>query len=152
MTPLEFANQYLEMDTFIYPLEVDGADAQQATTDAGDWQHLRVARYRSGTSSWDKTLWQDISPRLPQLVSVKVKNIWGDTEDVTLTHEQLWRHFHCPFVGKGSPEQAQVTIQLVYRYHVVLIEGQNMREETLRSVSLMNAKHLVLGGDMAVLS
>jgi hypothetical protein len=115
MTPLEFANQYLEMDVFIYPLE---ADSEQANPDAaGDWQHLKVGRYRLGASSWDKTLWQDISPHLSQPVSVKVKNIRGDTEDVTLTREQLWRHFHYPFVGKGSPEQAQIAIQLIYRYH-----------------------------------
>lgn len=52
-------------------------------------------------------------------MTVRVKTIAGLVEDVPLTASAVWPHFRFPFVGKGSPEQAQIAIQLLYRYRRV---------------------------------
>jgi hypothetical protein len=118
MTPLEFANKYLDLEVYLYPLETGDADSPGPgnVPDEG-WRPLRVARYRLGKSNWPSQFWQDISPHVSDPITVKIETISDETQDVTLTPEELRRHFRYPFSGKGSPEQAQLAIQLVYRYH-----------------------------------
>lgn len=114
MTPYEFADQYLSLDTYFFQPD---ASAVPDYALAEGWQTLRVARYRLGRNSWAETLWNDIVTRLPKTVPVRVCTVQGLIEDIELTPGQAHRHFKYPFVGKGSPEQAQIAIQLVYRYH-----------------------------------
>jgi hypothetical protein len=127
MTPREFANRYLELDVYMYPLET-GDPGPGNVSEEGSSQ-LRVARYRLGESQWDNQFWQDISPHLSEPITLTIKTISDETQDVTLTREQLWRHFHPPFVGKGSPEQAQLAIQLVYRYHKAVFTPEQFVEK-----------------------
>jgi hypothetical protein len=114
MTPYEFADQYLNLDTYFF--QPDPGAVPDYTLDEG-WQTLRVARYRLGRNAWAETLWNDIATRLPKTIPIRVCTVQGLIEDIELTPAQAHRHFKYPFVGKGSPEQAQIAIQLVYRYH-----------------------------------
>jgi hypothetical protein len=124
MTPLAFAKKYLELEAYMYPLETgDGADdAGPGNVSEEGWRPLKVARYRLGPSTdgataWRIQFWQDIAPHLTGPTTFKIKTISDETQEVTLAPEQLHFHFGFPFSGKGSPEQAQLAIQLVYRYH-----------------------------------
>jgi hypothetical protein len=84
------------------------------------WQRLRADNYRLGRSTWDQAFWRDIKPHFKSPVQVKVKSIAGMIEDITFNSPQeAWPHFHYPFVGKGSPEQAQIAIQLIYHFRKV---------------------------------
>lgn len=84
------------------------------------WTATPVEHYRLGHSNWWQTFWQhDIAPKLGKTLKLKVKNMGGHPEEVEFTPHQLRRHFYPPFVGKGSPEQAQIAIQLTYRYRRV---------------------------------
>jgi hypothetical protein len=114
MTPLDFAKQYMGLQTYFY--QPDAGGPPRYSLQAG-WKTLKVVRYRLGASIWGSTLWQDISKRMGKSITVRVKTIVGATEDVTLSASEAWSHFRYPFVGKGSPEQAQIAIQLTYRYH-----------------------------------
>jgi len=114
MTPLDFAQLYLNLDTYIFtPDEIAKPDYPLAV----GWRKLRVAKYRLTESTWAETFWKEISKRLPQMVDVRVKTVEGYTEDALLTPKDLEQHFKSPFRGKGTPEEAQIAIQLVYRYH-----------------------------------
>jgi|SRR5215475_6925706 len=115
MTPREFANRYLELDVYMYPLATD--DPGPGNVSDEGWSQLRVARYRLGESTWPNQFWQDISPHASDPITLTIKTISDETQDLTLTPNELRRHFRYPFEGKGSPEQAQLAIQLVYRYH-----------------------------------
>ncbi len=115
LTPLQFANQYLELQAYVYPREDNGSGPVVPGVPAA-WKPLPVKRYRLGHSAWWQPLWADISKRLGKTVTVKVKTVAGITEEVALTSHEAQRHFYPPFVGKGSPEQAQIAIQLVYRF------------------------------------
>jgi len=118
MTPRESANKYLELEVYMYPLETGDGDATGPGNVADEgWLPLRVARYRLGKSDWPNQFWQDISPHVTAPVTLKIKTISDETQDVTLTSNELRRHFRYPLSGKGSPEPAQLAIQLVYRYH-----------------------------------
>src|SRR5262245_15798542 len=117
MTPAEFANKYLGLEVYMYPLETGEADSPwPGNVSEEGWLPLRIARYRLGESNWPNQFWQDISPHVSAPITVKIKTISDETEDVTLNATELRRHFRYPFSGKGSPEQAQLAIQLVYRY------------------------------------
>jgi len=114
MTPLEFAKRYLALDTYLFQPEPSALPDYALPQ---GWKKLRVARYRLGRNTWADTLWNDVVKYLPKMVDVRVKTLEGSTENVTLTPGQAHKHFKYPFVGKGTPEQAQIAIQLVYRYH-----------------------------------
>ena len=119
MTPLEFAKKYLDLEAYMYPLETDEGTGSPGPGNVPEgWRRLPVAKYRLGASGdWREKFWQDISSRLKGgQTTVKIKTISDEIQEVPLTREQLAFHFRFPFVGKGSPEQAQVAIQLVYWY------------------------------------
>ena len=81
-------------------------------------QTLKASNYRLGHSPWAEKFWsKDIKPDFNKPVTVRVKTIDGATEDITLSSTAAQQHFRWPFVGKGSPEQVQIAIQLVYRFH-----------------------------------
>jgi hypothetical protein len=119
MTPLAFAKKYLDLECYMYPLEKgDGADgAGPGNVSEEGWRPLKVARYRLGKSTWRGQFWQEIASRLTGPTVVTIKTIADEKREFTLTPQQLGNHFQYPFIGKGSPEQAQLAIQLVYRYH-----------------------------------
>jgi hypothetical protein len=118
MTPVEFANKYLDMDVYMYPLqEAGGGISKSSMVSEPGWKGLSVAKYRLGHSAWAQVLWRDIKPNFKNPVNCTVETIDGATREVRLTASQAWRHFYYPFVGKGSPEQAQIAIQLTYRFH-----------------------------------
>jgi hypothetical protein len=76
-----------------------------------------VRKYHLGLSSFRQPLWHDVATKVSQGAKVKVKTIDGQevTSDL-LNQTQLWNLFRFPFAGKGSPEQVQATIQLLYRF------------------------------------
>jgi hypothetical protein len=114
MTPLDFAQRYFSLDAYIFTPE---ESAKPDYLLAEGWRKLRVVKYHISESSWFSTFWADISNRLPQMVDVRVKTIDGNIDDVSLTQGEAQKHFYWPFLGKGTPEEAQIAIQLVYRYH-----------------------------------
>ncbi len=114
MTPLDFAQLYFKLDTYIFTPE---ASAKPDYPLSEGWRKLRVAKYRLTESPWAATFWTEISKRLPRMVEVRVKTVEGKTENVSLTQIDAEQHFRSPFRGKGTPEEAQIAIQLVYRYH-----------------------------------
>ena len=119
LTPLEFADKYRELETFLYPQELPEGVAPVYVPPKG-WTSTPVERYRLGHSNWWHAFWKhDIAPRLGKSLSLTIKNIYGHPQDVEFTPHQLANHFYPPFVGKGSPEQAQIAIQLTYRYRRV---------------------------------
>lgn len=121
MTPLEFAQKYYDLDVFLYPQELAAGGSPPAYVPPTGWQRLRADNYRLGASNWRETFWsQDIAPHFSKPVTVTVKSIDGDTEEIEFKKaSDAQRHFNAPFVGKGSPEQVQIAIQLVYRYRKV---------------------------------
>ncbi len=105
MTPLEFAKKYFDLEAFLSPLEMnEGESSGPGNVSEEGWRPLRVARYRLGTSSWPSQFWQDIAPHVRDPLTLTIKTIADETQDVTLSAETLRYHFHFPFVGKGSPE------------------------------------------------
>jgi hypothetical protein len=121
MSPKEFAEKYLNMRVYLYPAELTQAEEDKGGFDAPTgWQYVRCNNYRLGYSTQDEPLWRQVASHLDKLttfVEVTVRNIWGGHEIALLTPRELRRHFHQPFVGKGSPEQCQIAIQLIYRFH-----------------------------------
>ena len=115
LTPQEFADKYLTMSVYIYPPEAGGPD-NSALAPSG-WQEVRVANYRLGSSAYRERFWRDIASRVKEKTDVKLITISGARVEETLTLNQLFNHFRHPWVGKGSPEQVQIAIQLLYRYH-----------------------------------
>ena len=115
LSPDAFADKYLEMQVYIYPPEPKGPD-NSALAPPG-WQTVRCANYRLSSSATRDPLWSDITSHMPKTSEFKIKTIDGDEVTDTFSQNALWRHFKQSFVGKGSPEQAQIAIQLVYRYH-----------------------------------
>lgn len=119
LTPLQFADKYRKMETFLYPQELPAGVAPLYVPPQG-WTSTPVEHYRLGHSNWWQTFWtHDIAPQLGKSIKLKVKNISGHPEEVEFSPLQLKRHFYAPFVGKGSPEQAQIAIQLTYRFRRV---------------------------------
>lgn len=119
MTPLEFAQRYWALDTFVFEQSLGGVVS--AYVPPQGWHRLRVDNYRLGASQWDEKFWnENIAAHFRGPVDVRVRTIWGDVIDHTfVTATSARRHFHMPFVGKGTPEQAQIAIQLVYRFRPV---------------------------------
>ncbi|MCI4678265.1 hypothetical protein K9U39_07750 [Rhodoblastus acidophilus] len=115
LTPGEFAQKYLKMRVYIYPPEEGGPD-NSALAPSG-WQDVSFANYRLSNSAYRETIWNDIAPRLKDKTDVKLISIAGAPIEDSLTPAELWNAFRYPWVGKGSPEQAQIAIQLVYRFH-----------------------------------
>ena len=110
MTPSAFLKQYTDMNVFVVPPEGD-------VTTQGAWTSVHVKKYHLGTSSYRAMLWQDVSAKVQKGAKVKVKTIDGkEVTSDTLTHSQIWNLFRFPFAGKGSPEQVQATIQLLFRF------------------------------------
>ncbi len=121
MTPLEFAQRYLALDTYIFKQTLPANTPTPSYVPPIGWNQLRVDNYRLGASQWDDKFWnENISANFRDPVTVCVKTIWGDVVEHTFTKaSSARRHFHAPFVGKGTPEQAQIAIQLVYRFRPV---------------------------------
>jgi len=110
MTPSEFLKQYTDMSVFVVPPDGD------VTTD-GAWTPVHVKKYHLGTSSFRSMLWQDVSNKVAKGAKVKVKTIEArEVLSDVLTYSQVWNLFRFPFAGKGSPEQVQATIQLLFRF------------------------------------
>jgi hypothetical protein len=119
MTPMEFANKYYNLMVYLYRQEVDRKGKPGYVPPTGP-QTLRADSYRLGTSSWAYTFWsQDIQSHFNRPVEVTVMPLSGMFEFLELNAEQARRHFYPPFSGKGSPEQMQIAIQLVYRFRNV---------------------------------
>lgn len=114
LTPLEFAQLYFNLKTYLFTPEPDVMPDYPLTP---GWKTLRVAKYRLTTSPWAHTFWSEISKRLPGTIDVYVKTVEGKEESVSLSQHDAMLHFKAPFGGKGTPEEAQIAIQLVYRYH-----------------------------------
>jgi hypothetical protein len=115
MTPRKFAQLYLELPTYLYPLE--SGETSRGNPAKEGWKTLRVGLYRLGHSPWYAKLWQDIKPNFRKPVTITVKPIGKPKQEVRLSVAQANSHFYYPFVGKGSPEQAQIAVQLTYRFH-----------------------------------
>lgn len=116
LNPEEFADKYLKMPLYIFP-PGDGID-NTAFAPSG-WQTVRVANYRLDTNTQEARLWNDVDANMGKEARICVRTIDGSLVDETLSKKDLKFHFHQPFVGKGSPEQVQIAIQLVYRFHKV---------------------------------
>jgi hypothetical protein len=114
MSPADFAKQYWNLQAYLFQPEPEVVPTYPLAT---GWRSLRADDYRLGSSNWGNLFWQDVAKRMGQSVTVRVKTVGGLTEDVVLTSGAAKSHFHYPFVGKGSPEQAQIAIQLTYRFH-----------------------------------
>jgi len=114
MTPVAFAEKYFSLDTYIFTPEPYATPNYPLAQGS---QQLRVEKYRLSESPWAQSFWTEISKRLPLLVDVRVHPIDGNRQDVRLTIGEAEFHFKEPFSGKGTPEEAQIAIQLVYRYH-----------------------------------
>jgi hypothetical protein len=122
MTPLEFAQRYLKLNVYTFPQELSpNPSTPPSVIPPVGWNELCVDSYRLGASTWDNKFWdENIVSHFKQPVTVRVKTIDGEIVDHTFTTaKEARRHFHPPFVGKGSPEQAQIAIQLVYRFRPV---------------------------------
>ncbi len=119
MTPLEFANKYYDLMVYFYPPEV-GGNGKAGYVRPDDWQSLRADNYRLGFSSWQNTFWShDIQSHFKRPVEVTVMPLSGMPEFLELNMEQALCHYNPPFSGKGTPEQVQIAIQLVYRFRKV---------------------------------
>jgi hypothetical protein len=119
LTPLEFADKYRKLETYLYPQELPAGVIPTYVPPKG-WTSTPVEHYRLGRSNWWHEFWKhDIAPHVGKSISLTVKNIYGHSQDLDFTSHQLSSHFYAPFVGKGSPEQAQIAIQLTYRYRKV---------------------------------
>jgi hypothetical protein len=114
VTPKQFAQLYWENSTYFFLPEPSVLPDFLLML---EWQKMRVATYRLGRSAQCVELWKDIQTRLPKVVQVRVRFAGKGNADINLAPDQAYRHFHYPFVGKGTPEQAQIATQLVYRYH-----------------------------------
>ncbi|HLJ48557.1 MAG TPA: hypothetical protein VKU01_21225 [Bryobacteraceae bacterium] len=109
MKPSEFLKLYTDLNVFVVP--------PQSDVDQGAWTPVHVKKYHLGTSPFKAPLWADVSPKVSKGSKVRVKTIEGkDSTSDVLNHTQLSNLFRWPFAGKGSPEQVQATIQLLYRY------------------------------------
>jgi hypothetical protein len=119
MTPLQYAKKFFELDVFFYDQELSPGPEPAYVPPYG-WQNVSANNYRLGSSSWREIFWtQDIKKNFTKPVTVKVANMWGHDEELTLNAEQARFHYSFPFVGKGSPEQVQIAMQLVYRFRRV---------------------------------
>jgi hypothetical protein len=120
MTPLAFAQKFLSLEVFLYPQELSSqAKATTPYTPPTDWQQFSADKYRLGLSSWPSTFWgQSISQHFRGSVNVKIKTIDDEViEYENFGMEMARSHFGYPFSGKGSPEDVQLALQLVYRFH-----------------------------------
>ena len=126
MTPLEFSKKYTKLWQYLYPLEgsVNGAPKPGGNTLKEGPTTLRVATYRLGHSDWPGKFWPEISTFFKKPVTVKVTTISGLPQEIPLTGAKAGGYFPYPFVGKGSPEQVQMAIQLIYRFHRASIAPQ----------------------------
>ena len=122
MTPLAFAKKYLELDVYVFPPEVSSGGPKAGYVPPTGWQRLKADNYRLGKSPWRDIFWsQDIQKQFVKPVTVCVKTISGSREEVVFRNgAQASYHFLAPFLGKGSPEQVQMAIQLVYRFRKVI--------------------------------
>jgi hypothetical protein len=120
MTPLDFAKKYYNLDVYLFPQEVTGTPGPYTPPEG--WRTLRADNYRLGGSAWSNTFWsQDIAPHFRDgPIKVCVWSMNNTLEEIEFRNpNELNRHYRAPFVGKGSPEQVQIAIQLVYRFRKV---------------------------------
>ena len=84
MTPLEFAQRYFALDTFIFEQSLNDNDTASppAYVPPQGWNQLRVDNYRLGASPWDEKFWtENIAAHFREPVTVRIKTIWGDEVD-----------------------------------------------------------------------
>jgi hypothetical protein len=118
MTPLEYAEKYRNLDVFFIPLDEKNS-GDGPILPAGAWKRTRVASYRLGDSAYRERFFDSVKKHIgKEGLAVMVKTIDGSTDTtVFLTKDEVWQHFRHPFVGKGTPEQVQLAIQLTYRFY-----------------------------------
>ena len=120
LSPAAFATKYMCLDVYFYPPELSDDDKKKPGADVmPGWQTLIVDDYRLSSSEWAAGFWTEISKRIGKsTITTKVRPLFADAdEERGYTAAQLQQHFHNPFVGKGSPEDVQIALQLLYRYH-----------------------------------
>ncbi|MBV6434259.1 MAG: hypothetical protein IANPNBLG_04504 [Bryobacteraceae bacterium] len=118
MTPLEYAEKYRNLEVYVIPLDEAGS-GDGPTIPAGAWKRTRVASYRLGDSAYRERFFDSIRKHIgKEGLAVMVKTTDGTTSTaIFLTRDEVWQHFRHPFVGKGTPEQVQLAIQLTYRFY-----------------------------------
>lgn len=128
MTPLEFAEQYWNLEVYIVPPEagddaVPASGENLAVSSLGTWRRTRVATYRLGKhpNDYGSQLWSDVRKHVDEpgkeAITVLIKNIHGNLETKTfLRPQELGFPCTAAFWGKGSPEECQLTLQLRYRF------------------------------------
>jgi hypothetical protein len=118
MTPGEFAKLYLELDLFLYDPEYAPGGTKAGYIPPKKWTKVKANRYRLHTSEYYYKFWyDDIQYHFSKPVEVTVMSIQGIPETTELKAKDAQMHFKAPFEGKGSPEQVQIAMQLVYRFH-----------------------------------
>lgn len=120
MTPIQFADLYRTLKVFMLPFGTEGSSADDIVG-KGAWKTVPVKSYRLGASSYRESFFNDVKAHIgKEGVKVLVKTIGGtEGSKLLLTNGQVWQHFRHPFAGKGTPEQVQLAIQLLYRFHKV---------------------------------
>jgi hypothetical protein len=120
MTPLEYAHRFLFLEAFLYPQELSSrAKATTTYTPPTGWQVLHANNYRLGLSTWPSNFWgESIGQHFKDGVTVRIKSIDGVVTDYpNFNAGEARRRFGYPFSGKGSPEDVQLALQLLYRFH-----------------------------------
>jgi hypothetical protein len=127
LTPGQFAAKYRVLYVHLDPQELSDGPPPVYTPPVG-WRQVKVENYLlQSYSSWADEFWHDdVKPHFKDPVTVRVRpiNKVGVHEDVTFTGGigaslGVKRDFDAPFLGKGSPEQIQIAIQLLYRFRRV---------------------------------
>jgi hypothetical protein len=131
MTPREFAQKYWDLDVFMIPSDAPPDDPRMDPLNAelppGDWQKTRVASYRLGQAEggYRMSFWSDIrkhidDPKGKEAIQVVVKTIDGKIETkLYRSYGELAYSAVSSWIGKGNPEEAQIALQLRYRFQKV---------------------------------
>ena len=120
MTPADFAQKYKSLNVFVLPYEGKTKDPKSDAAAPASWlRGLNVHQYRLGESGFRSLLWGSVSSNMPKTgCEVTVESLDAKPTTVSVDSKKAWELFRFPFVGKGSPEQVQATIQLLYRYRI----------------------------------
>lgn len=112
MTPLDYLKRY-------WNLEVPIENGQGMT----QWVTVKVARYRLGDNKEAREKFLDkLRPNLNEkgeTVKVKVKSVYGEEEKTFRSRAEIAPFVAHPFMGKGSPEDMQIVLQLAVRYGLI---------------------------------
>jgi hypothetical protein len=112
MTPLDYLKRYWNLEV---PIE-----NEQGTT---QWITIKVACYRLGDMKESREKFLDkLRPNLNdkgEMVKVKVKSVYGEEEKTFQSRAEIAPFVAAPFMGKGSPEDMQIVLQLAVRYGLI---------------------------------